>query len=81
MLNFNNIILHVLGSKLKCVGKEMKTVIIHGQNHKGSSYNIGRALANKVETEDEITEFFLPKDLNHFCLVGKERTKIWMKKK
>jgi len=46
----------------------MKTVIVHGQNHKGSSYNIGRALANKVATEDEITEFFLPKDLNHFCL-------------
>lgn len=46
----------------------VKTVIIHGQNHKGSSYNIGRTLANKISMENEITEFFLPKDLNHFCL-------------
>ncbi len=46
----------------------MKTVIIHGQSHKGSSYNIGRMLANQIASENEITEFFLPKDLNHFCL-------------
>ncbi len=46
----------------------MKTVIIHGQNHKGSSYNIGRLLANQAAIEEEITEFFLPRDLNHFCL-------------
>ena len=46
----------------------MEVVIIHGQNHKGSSYNIGRALADKISTEDKITEFFLPRDLNHFCL-------------
>lgn len=46
----------------------MKTVIIHGQSHKGSSYSIGRMLANQIASEDEITEFFLPKDLNHFCL-------------
>ena len=24
----------------------MKVVLIHGQNHKGSSYNIGRMIAN-----------------------------------
>lgn len=46
----------------------MKTVIIHGQNHKGSSYHMGRLLAEKVTAEGEITEFFLPKNLNHFCL-------------
>lgn len=46
----------------------MKIVLIHGQNHKGSSYTIGRMIADKVEVEKEITEFFLPKDLNHFCL-------------
>lgn len=46
----------------------MKIVIIHGQNHKGSSYNIGRMLIDKIEGHKEITEFFLPKDLNHFCL-------------
>ncbi len=46
----------------------MKVVIIHGQNHKGSSYNIGRMIANKISGEEAITEFFLPRDLNHFCL-------------
>lgn len=46
----------------------MKIVLIHGQNHKGSSYHIGRMVADKISAEKEITEFFLPKDLNHFCL-------------
>lgn len=45
----------------------MKIVLIHGQNHKGSSYTIGRKIADKINKEKEITEFFLPKDLNHFC--------------
>ncbi|MBP3618525.1 MAG: NAD(P)H-dependent oxidoreductase [Lachnospiraceae bacterium] len=46
----------------------MNIVLIHGQNHKGSTYHIGRMIAEKVSAEKEITEFFLPKDLNHFCL-------------
>lgn len=46
----------------------MKIVLIHGQNHKGSSYHIGKMIADKIGTKKEITEFFLPKDLNHFCL-------------
>lgn len=46
----------------------MKIVMIHGQNHKGSSYNIGRMIANKISGEEDIAEFFLPRDLNHFCL-------------
>ena len=46
----------------------MKIVLIHGQNHKGSSYHIGRMVADIISAEKEITEFFLPKDLNHFCL-------------
>ena len=46
----------------------MKIVMIHGQNHKGSTYNIGRKVAGKIGTEEEIVEFFLPKDLNHFCV-------------
>ena len=45
----------------------MRIVLIHGQNHKGSSYNIGKMLANKFK-DSKIEEFFLPKDLNHFCL-------------
>jgi multimeric flavodoxin WrbA len=43
----------------------MKIVLVHGQNHKGSTYNIGRMIADQIG--GEITEFFLPKDLNHFC--------------
>lgn len=44
----------------------MKVVLIHGQNHRGSTYHIGRLLADKLGMES--TEFFLPRDLNHFCL-------------
>ena len=46
----------------------MKTVLIHGQNHKGSSYHIGRLLAESVSSAEEITEFFLPRDFDHFCV-------------
>ncbi len=45
----------------------MKIVLIHGQNHKGSSYTVGRMIADKISGDREITEFFLPRDLNHFC--------------
>lgn len=44
----------------------MKVVIIHGQNHKGSTYNIARNLAK--ELDGEITEFFLPRDFGEFCV-------------
>lgn len=47
---------------------KMRIVLVHGQNHKGSSYHIGRMIADKISGAEEITEFFLPKDLNHFCL-------------
>ena len=46
----------------------MKIVMLNGQNHKGSSYHIGRQIIDKISGENEITEFFFPKDLNHFCL-------------
>ena len=46
----------------------MKIVLVHGQNHKGSTYHIGRMLADKIDSEKEIQEFFLPRDLNHFCV-------------
>ena len=42
--------------------------MLNGQNHKGSTYNIGRIIAEKIEGENEITEFFFPRDLNHFCV-------------
>ena len=56
----------------------MKITIIYGQNHKGSTYNIARMLADKViancekseknENNNSITEFFLPRDFDKFCL-------------
>ena len=45
----------------------MNIVLIHGQNHKGSTYHIGRMITDRISTEKNITEFFLPKDLNQFC--------------
>ena len=44
----------------------MKIVLIHGQNHKGSSYAIGRMLADRFP-DGEKSEFFLPAALPHFC--------------
>ena len=44
----------------------MRIVIIHGQNHKGSTYHIAKALADKLG--GETTEFFLPKDFGEFCV-------------
>lgn len=41
--------------------------MLNGQNHKGSTYHIGRMIADKISGEKEIREFFFPKDLNHFC--------------
>ena len=45
----------------------MKIVLIHGQNHKGSTYHIGKLLVEHFKNSD-IQEFFLPRDLEHFCL-------------
>lgn len=44
----------------------MKTVIIHGQSHKGSTYHIARQVADKIG--GDITELFLPKDFGEFCV-------------
>lgn len=44
----------------------MKIVMLNGQNHNGSTYHIGRRIADKIEGENEITDFFFPKDLNLF---------------
>ena len=43
----------------------MKTVIIHGQNHEGSTCMAARELAQKVGWETE--EFFLPRDFDEQC--------------
>lgn len=44
----------------------MKIAIVHGQSHKGSTYHVARILAEKLE--GEITEFFLPRDFDSFCV-------------
>ena len=43
----------------------MKTVIIHGQSHKGSTFHIAQMIAEKIG--GEVKEFFLPKDFGEFC--------------
>lgn len=45
----------------------MKIALVHGQNHKGSTYRMGRMLAEKLDKDAQIAEFFLPRDLNGFC--------------
>lgn len=45
----------------------MKIVIIHGQSHKGISYNTGRSLVEKLKATGDISEFFMPKDMDGFC--------------
>lgn len=44
----------------------MKIVIVHGQSHKQISYHMGRMMCDAMQPED-IKEFFLPKDMPHFC--------------
>lgn len=44
----------------------MKIAMVNGQNHKGSTYHIGKMLADKLG--GEVTEFFLPRDFGHFCV-------------
>ncbi|NLL78070.1 MAG: NAD(P)H-dependent oxidoreductase [Clostridiales bacterium] len=46
----------------------MKITIIHGQAHKGVTYKITQmVLKSLVAKQDEIQEFFLPKDGPNFC--------------
>ena len=44
------------------MGKIIKVLL-----HKGSTYHIGRMLAEKITSEDQITEVFVPKDMSDFC--------------
>ena len=46
----------------------MKVALINGQNHKGSTYHIGRMLAEKLTDEGSIAEVFVPRDMPNFCL-------------
>lgn len=44
----------------------MKIAVINGQNHKGSTYHIGKQVSDKLG--GEVTEFFLPRDFGDFCV-------------
>lgn len=65
----------------------MKIVLIHGQNHKGSTWNVANILLQNISCEKEVKEFFLPRDLNHFCLgcysclEDREKCPFWNEKK
>lgn len=56
-----NIISHILEGN----ERSMKTVIIHGQSHEGSTCMTARQLAAKVG--GELQEFFLPRDFDEPC--------------
>ncbi|MBP5581659.1 MAG: NAD(P)H-dependent oxidoreductase, partial [Ruminococcus sp.] len=45
----------------------MKVLIISGTDHKGSSYSIGRIMAEKLTKPENISEVFLPRDFDEFC--------------
>lgn len=45
----------------------MIITLIHGQNHKGSSYHIATSLIELLKPE-KTYEFFLPQDLPNFCI-------------
>ena len=65
----------------------MKIVLIHGQNHKGSTWNVADILVQNMNGEKDVKEFFLPRDLNHFCagcyscLEGRDNCPFWEDKK
>lgn len=44
----------------------MKITVIHGQSHKGSTYNIAKMLYDKLE--GDVTEFFFQEILALFVL-------------
>lgn len=44
----------------------MKITVVNGQSHKGSTYHIGKMLADKLG--GEVTEYFLPKDFGDMCI-------------
>ena len=45
----------------------MKNLLISGTNHKGSTYHVGRMLAEQLGSGEEICEIFLPRDMPEPC--------------
>ena len=46
----------------------MKITVIHGQNHKGSTWRVSQELLKNMGWDHEVKEIFLPRDLDHFCM-------------
>lgn len=47
----------------------MRIIVLYGQMHKGSTYNITRLFLDNLSDEGtEITEFYMPKDAPSFCI-------------
>lgn len=47
----------------------MIITVVHGQTHKGSTYNITKAILDGIKDDNSIiNEFFLPKDGPDFCM-------------
>ena len=47
----------------------MNITIIHGSERQGSTYHIAQAFVDHLKTEgDTVTSFFLPRDMNAFCI-------------
>lgn len=45
----------------------MKIVVINGTEIRGCTYHIKEAFLEQLRQDNEIQEFYLPKDLPHFC--------------
>lgn len=46
-----------------------KITVIHGQSHKGSTYNITKQIVDKISNENkEVYEYFMPRDGPDYCV-------------
>jgi len=46
----------------------MKTVAIYGIEHKGATYNAAQLFIGRLGVSGDVTEFFLPSAMPHFCV-------------
>jgi len=55
------------GNRFAGEGAAMKIAVINGTEVKGCTYRIKEAFLAPLRGQNEITEFYLPKDMPHFC--------------
>ena len=47
----------------------IKITVIHGQSHKGSTYNITKRIIDNISSKDkEVDEYFMPGDTPNYCI-------------